>query len=74
MKPFCSVQGYNVSAALRRWLRPGEDAQALAAEGPPALESIVVWTGKEEPVGLAEVASACESFGLAFAREIVHCA
>ncbi|OJT05621.1 hypothetical protein TRAPUB_3544 [Trametes pubescens] len=70
-KLFCSIQGYNVAAGLRRWMEPRPE-EARGRSRRVRLKKIVVHTGKEEPIGWQQAQEACDRFGVRFVREVLY--
>ncbi|KAL1950881.1 hypothetical protein VTO73DRAFT_30 [Trametes versicolor] len=70
-KLFCSIQGYNVAAGLRRWMEPRPE-EARGESRRVRLKKIVVHTGWEEPIGWKQAQEACDRFGVQFVRQVLY--
>ncbi|KAI0352203.1 hypothetical protein OH77DRAFT_1438750 [Trametes cingulata] len=74
-KPFCSIQEYNVGAGLRHgFMTAGDCSQLVSAGSVAPKKTIVVRTGRKQPVGWQHAMQACAAFGVSLVHEVAyHC-
>ncbi|KAI0370133.1 hypothetical protein BV20DRAFT_967168 [Pilatotrama ljubarskyi] len=73
VKPFCSIQGYNVGAGLRQgFMTAGAYPRANVVDGWTPKKTIVVRSGSQKPFGWQPAAEACAKYGILLVQDVVY--